>query len=304
MPVEGILIEGFGTSRYPRVVRPPMDDAFFMFPEGVTFKNHCLNLEEGYLEMTFRVPLPGGSKNTFQKKEGSMNQTNQSLQAAELLSKRIEQAGEAARKAQEAAREANSALSALEQQRKAVEALRADLASVVQNRCNTLINEEVSRQLGEMGEQTRAAMDASVAKVGKEFERLEKMYLGTDPENGKASIPDLLEQARDALKTEWPRLVEYIVAAKATALGCSALEEDGALCPGVVKWSVKYNAKTADGQIGEGHSHLCVKHKNRMNSDPEVEVLVNFRLETNVCPFPHGDSRRFLLDTEDGYEIR
>jgi hypothetical protein len=60
------------------------------------------------------------------------------------------------------------------------------------------INRELERQLAEMSEATKRAMEASVAKVGKEFERLEAIFLGTGKERGsKRSLPEIAEFAQE-----------------------------------------------------------------------------------------------------------
>jgi len=69
------------------------------------------------------------------------------------------------------------------------------------------INTEVEKQLDELSGATQRAMDASVAKVGREFERLESVFLGTDREGRREgkSIPEIAEIAQAD-----PELMEHI----------------------------------------------------------------------------------------------
>jgi len=46
---------------------------------------------------------------------------------------------------------------------------------------------------------TRAAMDAAVAKVGREFTRLERLYLGTDAESQREGKPSVEAMIRRSL---------------------------------------------------------------------------------------------------------
>lgn len=46
---------------------------------------------------------------------------------------------------------------------------------------------------------TRAAMDAAVAKIGREFTRLERLYLGTDAESQREGKPSIEEMIRRSL---------------------------------------------------------------------------------------------------------
>lgn len=60
------------------------------------------------------------------------------------------------------------------------------------------IKTEITNQLAVLGESIQEAMAVSVDKVGKEFDKLAAVYLGTDSEarrQGKLSIPELAELA-------------------------------------------------------------------------------------------------------------
>lgn len=58
----GLFISGFGKSRKPYIRRPPMDTAKFEFPEDVEFRNLRVEGKEGYIEITFRVPIPSSEE--------------------------------------------------------------------------------------------------------------------------------------------------------------------------------------------------------------------------------------------------
>jgi hypothetical protein len=55
------------------------------------------------------------------------------------------------------------------------------------------ISAELEKQLGEMGERISEAMDASVAKVGREFDKLSDTFLGKDHTARKAGLRPLPE---------------------------------------------------------------------------------------------------------------
>lgn len=230
----------------------------------------------------------------------SANPTNDALKAVELLDKRIEAAGEATRKAQDAAREAREAVAGLGSERKALEALKADIQRLVGDQCKDLIRDSVTEDLKVMGGVIEESMDTAVERVNSRFAELEKLCLGFDDPKGRISIPDMLAQAREVLSVEWPRLMQYITAARAMAAGCGC-EDDGVACPGVVKWAVRYTMKLADGKTGEGHIHCCHKHYREYDRDASITITAVFRLVTDVCPFEHdGPTPRHFYDTETG----
>lgn len=92
-------------------------------------------------------------------------------------------------------REAHGLMKDLKAERREITALLDDIPAKV----NTRIAEALTVGLDELGKQTRKAMDTSVAKVGREFERLEAIFTGTDRasrRNGKPPLEDLIRQAR------------------------------------------------------------------------------------------------------------
>lgn len=52
----------------------------------------------------------------------------------------------------------------------------------------------VADQVAALGETTKEAMDAAVARVGREFSRLERLYLGLE-DDGKPSIEGLVRRS-------------------------------------------------------------------------------------------------------------
>lgn len=68
----------------------------------------------------------------------------------------------------------------------------------IENEPRKIVEEEVTRQLGEMGKQTERAMSASVAKVFAEFDKLQRILLGTGDKGKK----DLFELAEEKVKRD------------------------------------------------------------------------------------------------------
>ncbi|RBQ21569.1 hypothetical protein DP939_02335 [Spongiactinospora rosea] len=60
---------------------------------------------------------------------------------------------------------------------------------------------EVKRQVAELGEVTAEAMRNSVAKVGREFDRLEAIFLGADPQSKRKGRPPLEDLIREHLNS-------------------------------------------------------------------------------------------------------
>ncbi|MGR6922610.1 hypothetical protein ACU635_50865 [[Actinomadura] parvosata] len=64
-------------------------------------------------------------------------------------------------------------------------------------RVDARIEDQVKAGLETLGKETRAAMDASVAKVAAEFDRLEAILTGTDPASrrrGQRPLEDLIRE--------------------------------------------------------------------------------------------------------------
>jgi predicted nucleic acid-binding Zn-ribbon protein len=77
-----------------------------------------------------------------------------------------------------ATREAHEVLKDLRTERRAVEQMLAGIEGRVRRAVADLIESEVARQVAELGKVTERAMRDSVAKVGREFDRLASIYLG------------------------------------------------------------------------------------------------------------------------------
>ncbi len=91
-------------------------------------------------------------------------------------------------------REAHGLLKDLRTERRAVERLLDGIG----DRVDTRIDDAVKTGLEQLGESTRQAMDNAVAKVGKEFERLERIFLGTDAESRRSGLVPLEDLFREA----------------------------------------------------------------------------------------------------------
>jgi len=95
----------------------------------------------------------------------------------------------------EATREAHEALKDLRTERRAVEQLVAGIEGRVQRAVADLIEAQVAEQVAALGKVTEKAMADSVAKVGREFDRLAAIYLG----HGDEDRGTLEEQTRRAV---------------------------------------------------------------------------------------------------------
>jgi ABC-type transporter MlaC component len=90
-------------------------------------------------------------------------------------------------------REAHGLLKDLRAERKAIEQLLNGIPAKVNKR----IEDAVRVGLETLGKKTREAMDASVAKVFREFDRLEAAFTGTNPAARRAGKPPLEELIRN-----------------------------------------------------------------------------------------------------------
>lgn len=219
-------------------------------------------------------------------------QENTVYRLTELLDKRTAAADTAARKLQEATREANSTLGAIQVERKLLEAAKEALVASVHDRVELIIENAVAVELAKMSKATEAAMAESVAKVGAEFDKLEKIYLGESPD-GKKSIREYTRDFENAFHIGYEKLFQLVSMAVAVGQGCTGVD-----CNGVVKYAVKMNIETPDG-IGEMHTHLCHKHHRAMMDDPAVTVTAVFKMEDGVCPWKHPPTKAPMLYDED-----
>ena len=90
----------------------------------------------------------------------------------------------AASQLRELIREGRELLKDLRAERRAVEALVAGVRASVEAAVEARIEDAVTRQVAELGNATQKAMQKSVAKVGAEFDRLARIYLGTERQPG------------------------------------------------------------------------------------------------------------------------
>lgn len=100
----------------------------------------------------------------------------------------------------EACREAHGLLKDMRAERRAI----TELLDGIPARVDGRVEHAVKAGLEELGVQTRKAMDASVAKVGREFGRLEAIFTGTDPASRRAGKPPLEDLIRQASEGEKP----------------------------------------------------------------------------------------------------
>lgn len=90
-------------------------------------------------------------------------------------------------------REAHSLLKDMRAERREIEQLLDGIPYKVDER----IEAQLTTGLEKLGEETRKAMDASVAKVGREFDRLEAIFTGTDRKMRRQGKPPLEDLIRD-----------------------------------------------------------------------------------------------------------
>jgi hypothetical protein len=77
-----------------------------------------------------------------------------------------------------------------------VRALRAEISAaklVVPLMIKDQVEEQLVENLEVMGSSIKEAMDKAVAKVGKEFDKLEALFLGTEGKATRAGMPPLAE---------------------------------------------------------------------------------------------------------------
>lgn len=86
-------------------------------------------------------------------------------------------------------REANEAKADLK-------ALTKEVRELVSTSMGEVMTAELKRILNEMGVATRIAMDQAVAKVGKEFDKLERLFLGKDSDDAP-TLESLIRKVND-----------------------------------------------------------------------------------------------------------
>jgi predicted nucleic acid-binding Zn-ribbon protein len=94
----------------------------------------------------------------------------------------------------EATREAHEVLRDLRTERRAVEQLLAGIEGRVKRAVGDLIEEAVTREVATLGEATDMAMRKSVAKVEREFDRLERILTGREKGAKHGPIEDLIRR--------------------------------------------------------------------------------------------------------------
>lgn len=94
-------------------------------------------------------------------------------------------------------REGHGLLKDMRAERRMIE----QLLDGIPDKVNKRIEDAVRVGLETLGEKTREAMDASVAKVGREFDRLEAIFTGTERKmhrQGKPPLEDLIREHRES----------------------------------------------------------------------------------------------------------
>lgn len=210
-----------------------------------------------------------------------MGTVEDAIQAAELIDSRVDIAADATAKAQEATRALREALADTGQATRDLRALADRVEALTESSVQARIEAAVSEQLAELGEQTQTSMRNTSQKIISEFGTLKDALLGLD-EKDKPSIPQMIEDMHAALQLEWPVFLNAIRAAQATLRGCSDEK-----CGKQAKWAVLAMLELPDGKRGEGHFHLCTRHKEEMRNDRSATIVKSFQLETQVCPYSH-----------------
>lgn len=206
---------------------------------------------------------------------------DEAIQAAELIEDRIGKGADAAAKVQETTRELRETIQQAQDARKALEAVEARVAVLTEESVKERIEAAVKEQIDRLGTLTEEQMRKTSAKIISEFDTLKSALLGLDDD--KKSIPQMVDEMEAALQLKWPVFMNAVLAAQATLRGCSDEE-----CTKPARWAVLAMLDVPGGQRGEGHFHLCTKHKELMKHDPKVTILKSFELETRMCPYRHG----------------
>lgn len=213
-----------------------------------------------------------------------MGSVEDAIQAAELIDDRIGKAADTTQRAQEATRALREALADTQQALRALTALEARVEGLTEESVQARIEKAVSEQLEVLGKETELSMRKTSEKIVSEFDKLRDALLGMD--DGKKTIPQMIEEMEAALQLKWPVFIIAIKAVQATLRGCSNSE-----CDRQSKWAVLAMIELPDGRRGENHMHLCTRHREALKNDPAITVLKSFQLETAVCPYPHSDAQ-------------
>jgi hypothetical protein len=179
--------------------------------------------------------------------------TNTALGTAELLGKKIEAAGVAAAKVAAATRELRETIAEAHEREKSLKALEDRVGALVSTAVGALIENEVTVQVDALGRQTEDAMRKSVAKVGTEFGKLERVFLGEEAD-GRPSLRDLAEQIEKAASLKWPLLVKAVLSAVEVSKGCV---EDTCDAPADHALLLRLQPSDELPTGGRGHLHLC-----------------------------------------------
>jgi hypothetical protein len=221
---------------------------------------------------------------------------------SDMLTKRIEAAEKAQLSLQEATREANAATKGLAEERRKLDDLRASLVDEAGVVVKDLIEGRVSDGLKQFGEFLEKALKDSEAAVFRRFDKLSDILLGKARTDNLPSIMEQVAVMEHAFYLNWENFYNYIISALEVSKGCTA--ED---CNGVAKYSdmLKHVSQVVgvtavkeiipEGEDPEkwdvqGHMHLCQHHHDAAKATGEV--MTSVRLETRVCPYPHGVSNR------------
>jgi hypothetical protein len=218
---------------------------------------------------------------------------------SDLLTKRVEQAEEASRKLQEAVRAANEAFKGMEEQKKALEAQRSSLDDEIFLGVKTRIEDAVEDCLKVLGVQIEDTTKKSEEAVQRRFDRLSDILLGKETGNGGKSLQQYAEDIQEVFQLNWDVFYSYLISALSVSKGCNLVG-----CEGVAKYAILMkNFRVPDDLTKdvipegadpmdfalEGHMHVCVVHYDAAKMTGEV--LRSFKLETRVCPFPHGSTK-------------
>jgi len=94
----------------------------------------------------------------------------------------------------QATREAHEVLRDLRTERRAVQQMLDGIEGRVQRAVSDRMEEAVTREVATLGEATERAMRASVAKVKREFDRLESIFTGREKGAKHGPIEDLIRR--------------------------------------------------------------------------------------------------------------
>ncbi|WP_066373936.1 hypothetical protein [Herbidospora mongoliensis] len=105
-----------------------------------------------------------------------------------------------------AIREGHELLKDLRTAHKDLRTLQAEVVGLIDGipaKVDARIVAAVTKGLETLGDQTKQAMEKNVEKVAREFDRLQEIFTGTDPQSrreGKASLENMLIERRDLIR--------------------------------------------------------------------------------------------------------